>query len=194
MARPRAFDEDIVLDRAMNLFWCRGYEATSVQDLVDGLGINRASLYDSFGDKYALYRKALDHYRQTNQARLCTLLDSNQSAIEVLQTLFDSTIQATVDDPNHKGCFIVNSAIELASHDPEVAQVVADNQRVFENSLTGIIERGQSEGSVTTAHAASDLARFVYNTINGLKVLGKVQPDRPALEGVVRVAMGSLQP
>lgn len=193
MARPRAFDEETVLDRAVNLFWHRGYEATSVQDLVDGLGINRASLYDSFGDKYALYRKALDRYRQTHQAGLCTLLTTDQPAIEVLQTLFDQTIQATVDDPDHKGCFMVNSAIELAPHDPEVAKVVADNQRVFEETLATLIERGQHEGTITRGHSAPNLARFVFNTINGLKVLGKVQPKRDSLTAVVTVAMASLR-
>jgi TetR/AcrR family transcriptional regulator, transcriptional repressor for nem operon len=193
MARPRAFDEETVLDRAVNLFWCRGYEATSVQDLVDGLGINRASLYDSFGDKYALYRKALDRYRQTHQAGLCTLLTLDQPAIEVIQTLFDQTIQATISDPDHKGCFMVNSAIELAPHDPEVAKVVADNQQVFEGNLTSLIERGQREGTLTTTHSAPDLARFVFNTLNGLKVLGKVQPERNSLTAVVTVAMTSLR-
>lgn len=193
MPRPRAFDEEIVLDRAVNLFWCRGYEATSVQDLVNGLGINRASLYNSFGDKYALYRMALDRYKQTNQTGLCTLLTTDRPAIDVLQNLLENTIQETANDPDHKGCFLVNSAIELASHDPEVARVVTDNQCFFENLLTKLLERGQCEGSVTIAHSAPDLARFVFNTINGLKVLGKVQPDRSALLSVVKVTMDTLR-
>ncbi len=193
MARPRVFDEETVLDRAVNLFWCRGYEATSVQDLVDGLGINRASLYDSFGDKYALYRKALDRYRQTHQAGLCTLLTTDQPAIDILQTLFDQTIAATVDDPDHKGCFMVNSAIELAPHDPAVVQVVADNQRVFEQNLTQLIERGQREGNIRATFPADHLARFVFNTLNGLKVLGKVQPEQNSLMAVVRVTMETLR-
>ncbi len=194
MARPRAFDEDVVLDRALNLFWHRGYEATSMQNLVDALGINRASLYDSFGDKYQLYRRVLDRYRQQNQAFVQALFDQPKPAIDLVQALFDRAIDESVADCDCKGCFLVNSAVELAPHDTDIAQLVIDNQTGFVARFQQLIERGQQEGSVTTAQPATDLALFLYNTYTGIKVLGKSKTDRVALESVVTVAMRVLHP
>jgi TetR/AcrR family transcriptional regulator, transcriptional repressor for nem operon len=192
MARPKAFDEDIVLDKAVDLFWCRGYGATSMQHLVDGLGINRASLYDTYGDKYSLYVRALEQYRRTNQSGLCALLAQPGPTPDLLAELFDNTLREILGDPDHKGCFMVNSAIELSPHDPHIARIVADNQRFFEQLLQAVIERGQQAGELSTAHSAAHLASFVFTTLNGLKVIGKSAPDEAALRSIVAVTMSAL--
>lgn len=194
MARPKAFDEDITLGKAIDLFWCQGYEATSMQQLVDGLGINRASLYDTYGDKYTLYVKALERYRQSSLTSLCTLLDQPRSARALLTDLLDNVLREILDDPDHKGCFMVNSAIELAPHNPDIAKIVSANQRLFEDRLQAVIARGQADNDISHRHPAADLARFVFNTINGLKVVGRSNPDEAALRSVVAVAMATLTP
>lgn len=193
MARPKAFDEKAVLNQAVLLFSSQGYEATSVQDLVDRLGINRASLYDTYGDKYALYRQALDEYKQCSQQNVCQLLDQSRPTIELIRELLDGIINEIVSDPDQKGCFMVNAAIELASHDTEIARIVSENQRVVVGRFTGLIERGQREGDITTGHAAGDLSQFLYNTISGLRVLGKMQSGQSALQGIAVVAISSLR-
>jgi TetR/AcrR family transcriptional regulator, transcriptional repressor for nem operon len=192
MARPKAFDEEAVVDKAVDLFWCRGYEATSMQLLVEGLGINRASLYDTYGDKYRLYVRALERYRQTHQGGLCQLLEQPHPAPDLLTDLFDNTVREALGDPDHKGCFMVNAAIELAPHDPAVSQIVADNQRAFEQRIQAVVERGQADGTLTARHSAADLARFIFNTINGIKVLSKAGPDETALRSIVAVTMSAL--
>lgn len=194
MARPKAFDEEAVLNKAVKLFWCRGYEATSVQDLVDGLGVNRASLYDTYGDKHTLYVRALERYRAAEQTDLRQHLSQQKPALALLRDLFTNGVQASLNDPDHKGCFMVNSAIELAPHDEAIARLVADNQRVFTGWLAQLIKRGQQEGDISRMHTADDLAAFLFNTYTGLKVLGKTRPDPAALRSIVAVAMSTLRP
>lgn len=194
MGRPKAFDEDAVLEKAVNLFWCRGYEATSVQDLVDGLGINRASLYDTYGDKHELYVKALEKYRNTEQSGLCRHLEQAKPALDLLRDLFATGIQNSLADPDYKGCFMVNSAIELAAHDQTIGRIVTDNQRVFAAHLEQVIERGRQEGTISQSHSAADLATFLFNTYTGIKVLARTQPEPAVLYAVMNVAMSTLLP
>lgn len=193
MARPRAFDEDMVLDRALNLFWHRGYEATSMQNLVDALGINRASLYDSFGDKYQLYRLVLDRYQRHNQTFIQELFGGERPASQLLRELFDRAITESVNDCDCRGCFMINSAVELAPHDASIAQLVVDNQTAFVSCFRELIERGQRESDIKTARSADELALFLFNTYTGLKLMGKSNTNRIGLESVVSVALSTLQ-
>lgn len=194
MARPKAFDEETVLEKAMTLFWCRGYEATSVQDLVDGLGISRASLYDTYGDKHGLYVRALKKYRDTERLGLCRHVEQAKPAFDLLRDLFAMGTQSALTDADHKGCFMVNSAVELAPHDAAIAKIVADNQCVFIERLRQLVERGQREGSILSQHPPAHLAAFLFNTYAGIKVLAKTQPEPATLRAIMHVAMSILRP
>jgi TetR/AcrR family transcriptional regulator, transcriptional repressor for nem operon len=192
MARPRAFDEDLVLTRALNLFWHRGYEATSMQQLVDALGINRASLYDTFGDKYSLYVRALTQYRDQNQAAVAGLFSQPRPAPDLIRELLDRAVTESVADTLCKGCFFVNAGVELAPHAPDIAAVIRQNQQFLETALETVLARGQTEGDITPAYAPADLACLLYNTLTGLKTSGKANPDEAALRSVVNVTMATL--
>lgn len=192
MARPKNFNEQEVLDKAVDIFWCRGYEATSVQDLVTGLGINRFSLYETFGDKHQLFLRALKEYGQRAQLSRCALLRQQRPASELVRELLESTVRDTLADGKACGCFMVNSTAELAPHDPEVAQLVAANQQHFEQEITAVLTRGQAEGDIAKAHSPQVLASFLFNTISGLKVSGKSGAEAPALHGVATVALSAL--
>jgi TetR/AcrR family transcriptional regulator, transcriptional repressor for nem operon len=189
MSRPRAFDEDTVLDRALDLFWHRGYEATSMQQLVDTLGINRASLYDTFGDKYQLFRRTMDRHQQRIQASVYSLLEQDLPAPQLLREFLEAAITESVADTQGRGCFFVNCGMELAAHDPAIAQFLLQNQQTLEAKLEATIRRGQAEGDISPTHSPLDLARFVYNTLTGLKATAKTNPDEAALRSVVAVAM-----
>lgn len=91
-----------------------------------------------------------------------------------------------------KGCFFVNSGIELAPHDPAIARLVRDNQRTVEAQLETVIQRGQAQEDISPTHSPADLARFVYNSLTGLKTIGKSNPDEAALRRVVAVTLASL--
>ena len=117
MARPRNFDEQDVLRKAINLFWRQGYKATSMEDLVQGLGISRASLYDTFGDKHQLYLRALGEYDKESNEVATTLLGIERPAPEAVRALLESAMASSTGADRQWGCFMVNSLIELAPHD-----------------------------------------------------------------------------
>src|ERR1700761_1056657 len=116
MARTKDFDEDEVLDKAMYLFWNQGYNGTSMQDLVDGLGISRSSLYDTFGDKHSLFIKTLENYKKNASAKLEAIIANAPSAKEAVKQLLEYTTRELLSDQQHKGCFMVNAAVEVAPH------------------------------------------------------------------------------
>lgn len=173
MTRTKEFEQREVLEKAMHLFWARGYNATSAQDLVDGLGISRSSLYSTFGDKHQLFIKCLELYRQQMSGQLIEMINESTNIEETLRHVFQRVIHDSLTDKLNKGCLMTNSSIELAPHDDEIAAIVAANTLDIENALKRLIEQGQQLGTITQALSASSLARFLYNNIRGLRVLAK---------------------
>lgn len=119
MARSKEFDIDDVLLKAMTIFWQQGYEKTSMQDLVTGMGIHKRSMYDTFGDKHTLYIKALERYASLISSRMESRIEGITSAKAAIRLLFEATIHRSEEEP--KGCMLVNTAVELSGHDPEAA-------------------------------------------------------------------------
>src|SRR5277367_996379 len=126
MARPREFEEVAVLDAAVQCFWARGYEATSVRDLADKMGITGASLYNAFGDKRSLYRRALDHYVEQGLGDRVERFERQFPPRQALIAFFREVIELSLSDKQRRGCMLVNSALEVAPHDPEFRRVVVD--------------------------------------------------------------------
>ena len=135
MARTKDFDETEVLAKAIKLFWQKGYNGTSMQDLVDGLGISRSSLYDTFGDKHQLYLSALQSYKQAEAAKRDELLDGSLPAKVAIRQLMDLTILEMIRDKQHNGCFLINSAVETAGHDKETNAIICQNEQQLENAF-----------------------------------------------------------
>src|ERR1051325_10236665 len=125
MGRPREFDREKALDRAMQLFWCKGYEATSVQDLLNVMGINRGSFYDTFGDKRSLFLASIDRYNETFLAKLRAELNAPGSAKRAIVRTIEELASRAASDAQRRGCLMTNSAVELAPHDAEAAARVA---------------------------------------------------------------------
>lgn len=192
MARPREFDETVVLDAAVQCFWAYGYEATSVRDLAHSMGITGASLYNAFGDKRALYHQALNYYVvQRSQERL-DRLESQLPPKEAISGFFDEIIECSLGDPQHKGCMVVNAALEMAPHDPECQQAVAKVFKQLEAFFRRCILAGQRAGSISFAPSADDLARMLLGIHLGIRVLSRLQPEREQLESLVRPALALL--
>ena len=191
MARPREFDESAVLDAAIQCFWSRGYEATSVKDLIDETGITAASLYNAYGDKRGLFRTALDRYVEKSIAgrmQRCAELPPR----EAIEAFFAEILSRSLDDLEHKGCMLVNSALEMAPHDPEFQRIIARVLTRTEKFFLGCIERGQAAGTITHAMRAGQLARHLLGVLIGVRVLARVRPERALLEGVIAPALGLL--
>lgn len=186
MARTKAFDESAVLAKAMEVFWSQGYNATSMEALVEGMGINRASMYSTYGDKHQLYLKTLNNYRQRQASEMIALLEQTPSVKEALQMLLRNILQESTC-PEKKGCFIVNSAVEFATHDAAVLEIVKNNLQTVENALAAAIVRGQASGEIKSKKSPEALAAFLLNTVNGMRVAEKAGYEAPHYEAIISV-------
>ena len=192
MARPKSFDQQEVLDKALNLFWEKGYNATSIQDLVDHLGINRASIYDTYGDKRGLYLEALKTYRKKGAASFLERLRSNQTSREIIKGFLEDVIKEAIEDTCNKGCFLSNSASEMANSDEVVFNLFSDNNANMEAVLAELIRDGQHAGTISASHSAESMARFTFNTAIGLRLMAKGRKSEKRLKEVVKVALSVL--
>jgi TetR/AcrR family transcriptional repressor of nem operon len=193
MARPREFDEQAVLDAALARFWSRGYEATSTRDLAASMGITGASLYNAFGDKRSLYRRVLERYIESSLGERLARYAPLAPRV-ALETFFHEIVARSMADRHHKGCLLVNSALELSPHDPQFRRVVAEVFERIESFFYQCIRGGQSDGTITRKRAPRDLARELLSVLLGVRVLARSRPERAVLEGAVRSALGSLAP
>ena len=146
MARHKEFDTHEALHKAMEVFWSRGYEAASIQDLVKHMGINRQSLYDTFGDKHALYLQALDLYSQVETRKLFELLEKRGSVRKALRQLFAGVVEGALGDGPRRGCFMSNAMSELAGRCKETAARTCSNMAAMEDVLYRALLRGKKEG------------------------------------------------
>ncbi len=194
MGRPREFDEDAVLAAAIDCFWQHGYEATSVRELACRTGLTGASLYNAFGDKRSLYRRALNYYVQTSFAARGQRLQATLSAPEAISAFFTETIECSLDDKQRRGCLIVNSALEVAPHDPEFRQIVTEVLGQVETFFRRCIRAGQRDGTITNSHGATELAQMLLGIHIGMRVLARTRPERTLLEGMIRPALMLLTP
>lgn len=191
MARPREFDEDAVLDVAIGCFWKRGYQATSIRDLIDETGITGASLYNAFGDKRALFGRVFDRYvEETVAARIrrCERLPPR----EAISTFFAEVLKRSLTDREHKGCMIVNSALDVAPHDPDFRITISAVLVRIEQFFLAHVREGQADGTIGRAVSAENLARQLLGALMGLRVLARVRPERALLEGIVTTALRAL--
>ena len=191
--RAKEFDPDDVLNRAMELFWEKGYEATSIKNLVDHMGINRFSLYSTFGDKHQLFLSACDRYRQQMEVDGLTQLDASETGLPSLREYFDRLIERYASERGNRGCMMTNSAVELAPHDASSAeQTGAFLLRQQEAIYRGLL-RAHQLGELKPYVNLNDAARFLTNTAQGLAVLSKVSPKREILDAVVQVSLSALE-
>ncbi|MGO4544863.1 TetR/AcrR family transcriptional regulator [Paenibacillus sp. 2TAB23] len=185
MARAKEFDGDAVLLKAMKLFWEQGYEKTSINDLVECMGIHRRSLYDTFGDKHKLYLTAIDRYSKLVNAETHTGL-LGASPTQAISFMIDFMIEGVDDSP--PGCLFVNMAVELASRDYEVETKVNDSFTKSEQLLADIIHKGQQSGEFASSLKAEELAESLHNLLLGLRVLARTSADKKKLYRIANVS------
>jgi TetR/AcrR family transcriptional repressor of nem operon len=193
MARPREFDEAAAVDAAMNCFWRHGYEATTVRDLAAQMGITGTSLYNAFGDKRALFREALQRYAERSTRERIARLESTLAPKEAVRAFLGEIVERSLDDPDRRGCLLVNSALEVAPGDPELAAVVAARLGEIEAFFRRAITAAQADGSIPPDRDPADLARLLLGVTLGVRVLARSNPQRELLEGVIRPALGLLE-
>ncbi|MDX3337082.1 MULTISPECIES: TetR/AcrR family transcriptional regulator [Streptomyces] len=178
MARTKEFDPEAALQAALELFWRRGYEATSMADLVEHLGIGRASIYATFGNKHELYLKALDRYNENRDPALLGELSQPGPALPAVRALVRRfAAEANADDHRTQGCFVTNTAAELGPHDPAAARRVEASWSHVETLLHSALVRARSQGELPTDRDPRALARMLLVLMQGLRVVGKASDD-----------------
>lgn len=191
MPRPREFDRDEVLDRALELFWTRGYEATSLQDLVNCTGLHRGSIYNAFGDKLTLFLAALDRYERLRVARIAERLRQPGSVREAVRQILEQVVRDSAC-PSRRGCFTTNTAVELAPHNPQVSAQIAAALGGVETAFCEALLRARESGEVQPRHEPAALARFLTSTLQGLRVMARTGATPAALQDVAEVALAAL--
>lgn len=192
MARPREFDRDEVVQKALQVFWRQGYQATSVEELVAATGVNRGSLYATFGDKRGLFLEAVDHYRSKVTAERLVRLEAPGPARTRIAAFFKEMVDFSLGEGHLLGCLMTNSAIELAPHDRDVRLAVAAGLGATEAAFRRVLTRAKKAGELSAEKSPADLARFFTATANGLRVMARVAPEPASLRSVVRIALAAL--
>ena len=195
MPRKKEFDVDTVLNSAMEAFWARGYEATSLNDLLDCMQIQRASLYNAFGDKHTLFLETLRRYdavyRQTEVEKRMKMASPRQAILD----LFQDVVTVVVEHGVRNGCFLINTALELSPHDPEVAEVVRKALTHMEQKFfRKMIEKGRAMGEIAKSAMPAPTARALLSLLIGLIVLSRSRPEKLLLQSIAYQAEVLLPP
>lgn len=192
MGRPREFSDAAVVDAAMDVFWEKGYEATTTQDLCARTGLGRGSLYNAFGSKHRLYEESVRRYAETWAVRQLDMLAQPGDAKERLRRLMIGVIDADLADPGRRGCLALNAAVEVSGRDGDVPSLVRKQFRALEDALTDVVSAGQLAGELRDDRPARQVARAFQSAYYGLRTLAKVTDDRNALLDVVEGALAAL--
>ena len=194
MGRLKSFDEARAVDAAIERFWCQGTRRPRCATLAHDMGIGGASLYNCFGDKRALFARALERYAdRSSRARIARLEASGQGR-EAIAAFLAEIVERSLSDRQRKGCLLVNSALDVAPHDSDLGKVVAgylDEIRVF---FRRAILRGQEAGSIARDLDAEETAGHLLGVVLGIRVLARTRPERASLESIARPALRLLDP
>lgn len=193
MARPKEFNQEKVLDKAVEMFWAKGYEATSMQDLVDAMGIQRGSLYGSFGSKQQLFLMALQRYGEVVVKKLLEILESRASGLESIELFFSQLVEHLVSAGPLRGCLVTNSAVERGLSDPQTQIQVCRLLKAIEKGFYQALYRAQQNHEISANIDLGSMAEFLTSSMQGLLVVGKVRSEREVLEGINRVTLSVLK-
>ncbi|MER5225973.1 TetR/AcrR family transcriptional regulator [Streptomyces flaveus] len=193
MARTKEFDPDAALQSALELFWRRGYEATSMADLVEHLGIGRASIYATFGNKHDLYLKALDRYGETRDPAIVRELSQPGPALPAVRAMVRRFAAEAADEIERlNGCFVTNTAAELGPHDTAAARRVELSWQHIETPLHSALVRAQAQGELPEDRDPRALARMLLVLMQGMRVVGKASTDPARVRDAAEQALALL--
>ncbi|MGH0599677.1 TetR/AcrR family transcriptional regulator [Bacillus mycoides] len=193
MARLREFDKEKALDAAMQLFWEKGYAATSLSDLTAKMEIQRPSLYAAFGDKEGLFEAALRRYTNLHAASIGTKLQKEQSVKEAIRIFFENMVEEEYKKESNKGCFCINTMVELAPHNEKFEVLTREHQMYLSVIFQELITKGIQSGELQSDVNAKALAQTLVTSLIGLTVLMKSRPKRSVVDNSVCIILSLLK-
>jgi TetR/AcrR family transcriptional regulator, transcriptional repressor for nem operon len=189
MPKVKLFDEDLALANAKEVFWKKGYNAASMQDLVDAMQISRQSLYDTYGNKEDLFVKCLQSYQQKASNLTCDFLSYNGNVKASLQHYFYFLIDDIVADKQQKGCFMLNTLVELVPENKLAKKVVSKNFDDLEANFTKLFTAAKLQGDLETSFGIEELTTHFITAMHGIRLMGKVKKDKAQLTKLFDMAM-----
>jgi TetR/AcrR family transcriptional regulator, transcriptional repressor for nem operon len=193
MARAKAFNEDRALDAAVDCFWLRGYEGTSVRDLTAAMGIGGPSLYNAYGDKRELFERSLRRYAERSMRERIARLEAAHRPKEAITAFVAEIVDRSLKDPKRKGCLLVNAALDVAPHDAEVGRMVSGYLDEIRGFFRRNIEAARKAGQVPRRTDPEAVSGHLLGVIMGIRVLARTGADRRLLESVARPALELLE-
>ena len=192
MSRPKEFNPDDAIEKAMQVFWHKGYEATSMEDLLTAMDLNRGSLYDTFGDKRQLFLKVMDRYCTTFVGPKFSLLDQPGPALPTLRRFIIGMIEGGLADPQRRGCFISNTVMELSPHEEEIAGKLRQALKMAEDTFFKVLARAKQQGELTHDKDPRALARFLTTMMQGTIVMIKAGVSADVVKQTAETALSML--
>ena len=193
VGRPIEFDPQQALDAAMCVFWQRGYEATSLEDLLAAMDISKSSFYQAFGSKSELFQRCLENYRDASTDRLRTMLDQAASGKAFLESILNGIADGTKDPMGRAGCLLMNTANEFAQRDPRIAVLVTKSLERMEDLFYAAICRAQAEGDIPKKADARSLALFLIANLGGLRLMTRAGASPEKIRTVGKVILSGLK-
>jgi TetR/AcrR family transcriptional repressor of nem operon len=193
MARLKAFDEQQAIDAAVDCFWARGYEATSVRGLADSMGIGGASLYNAYGDKRALFTKSLERYADRSMRERIARLEEQHQPRQAICAFLAEIIDRSLKDPDRRGCMLVNSALDVAPHDAKIGRAVAGYLDEIRSFFHRNLEAAREAGQIPHKLNPDKIAGHLLGVVLGIRVLARTGAKRRALESVAQPALDLLK-
>tara|TARA_R110002072_G_C7940034_1_gene532404 strand:+ start:1882 stop:2463 length:582 start_codon:yes stop_codon:yes gene_type:complete len=193
MPWEKSFDVDVALEKAMQVFWSKGFDSASMANLIEGTGINRGSLYNAFGGKQALFVKALLKYDRENRAATLAGLEALDEPSQAIGNFFDNIVASTIADTERKGCFLFNTVLEYGSHNAEVNGIIDNGLREIEGFFRRSIEVGQARGDIRQDINPESKAKTMLALALSIRVLGRGAYTRAALEAIATEAKQLIQ-
>jgi len=192
MPRPKEFNPDDAIEKAMQVFWHKGYEATSMEDLLEAMDLNRGSLYDTFGDKRQLFLKVIDRYCTTFASSKFSLLDQPGPALPTLRRFISGMIEGGLADPQRRGCLIANTVMELSPHENEIAGTLRQALKMVEDTFFNVLARAKQQGELKDDKDPRALARFLTTMMQGTIVMIKAGASADVVKQTVETALSIL--
>ena len=191
MPKSVLFDKEKTIKKVTELFWEKGYNGTSMQDLVDITGLNRSSIYNTFGDKFSLFTQALHHYKDSQTHFLTSLQDKTKSPKQVIHLLFEG-VWSELNPVNNKGCFLSNCTTELANANQDVHKFLEINHHTMVDLFSDLISKAQEAGEIPADKNPKELANFLFSSLQGLRVTSMIETDKKAIKAIADQVLSAL--
>ncbi|TGV04000.1 TetR/AcrR family transcriptional regulator [Flavivirga rizhaonensis] len=192
MPKVETFNKEFVLKQATDVFHDKGFNATSMQDLVDATALNRSSIYNSFGSKLDLFLECLKSYKEAHFVRISETLDKAHNPLHAIELLFEYYLNEIIKDKDDKGCLITNCTSEMANQEPSIINFLCSNQNSFIGFLEDLVRKGQEESAINLNRTPNEYALYLFSSIQGFRTAGILISNKSKLQTIAKTIIQTL--